>query len=143
VVRPARPVPHPDPLGATPGRSPHLRAGLGRLEQAARGETVFVVSAAAAPAPLLERVSDARKKATVLALDQGDPELDQLTHEVLTIAPGAAPVSFDAAQHLVAVTAGQPGEPGRPGLRHWLSRVLDSISGPAPGASQRKPDHTL
>jgi len=120
---------------------PHLRVGLGRLEQAARGETVFVVSAAAAPAPLLERVNDARKRVTVLALGQGDPELERLAHEVLTVTPGAAPVSFDAAQHLVAAAAGQPGqpggpgqpgEPGRRGLRQWLGRVLDSVSGPAP-----------
>jgi len=126
-----------------PGAPPHLRAGLGRLEQAARGETVFVVSAAVAPAPLLERVSDARKKATVLALDQGDPELEQLAHEVLTIAPGVAPVSFDAAQHLIAAAAGPPCDAGRPGLRHRLSRVLDRVSGPAPGAGRREPGHTL
>jgi hypothetical protein len=116
-----------------PDAPAHLRAGLGRLEQAARGETVFVVSAAVAPAPLLERVNDARKKATVLALDQGDPDLECLAHEVLTIAPGVAPVSFDAAQHLVSTAAGPPGEAGRRGLRQWLSRVLESVSGPAPG----------
>ena len=65
------------------------------------------------PRTLLERVSDARKKATVLALDQGDPELERLAHEVLTIAPGVAPVSFDAAQHLVSGAAGQPDRGGR------------------------------
>jgi hypothetical protein len=112
--------------------APHLRVGLERLEQAGRGETVFVVSAEPAPAALLERVNDARRNATVLALDQGDPELDQLAHEVLTVAPGTAPVSFDAAQHLVSSAAGRPDDPSRRGLRQWLNRVLDTVSGPAP-----------
>jgi DNA-binding MurR/RpiR family transcriptional regulator len=106
--------------------------GLERLEQAGRGETIFVVSAEPAPAALLERVNDARRNATVLALDQGDPELDQLAHEVLTVAPGTAPVSFDAAQHLVSSAAGRPDDPSRRGLRQWLNRVLDTVSGPAP-----------
>ncbi|HEY2130752.1 MAG TPA: hypothetical protein VGH77_26580 [Streptosporangiaceae bacterium] len=68
----------------------------------------------------------------MLALDQGDPELDQLAHEALSVPPGAAPLSFDAAQHLVSSAAGQPDEPSRHGLRQWLNRVLDAVSGPAP-----------
>ena len=103
-----------------------------RLAQAAPGETVFVVSAEPAPAALLERVNDARNKATILALDLGDPELDQLAHEALSVPPGAAPLSFGAAQHLVSLAAGQQDEPGH-GLRQWLNRVLDTVSGPAPG----------
>ncbi len=67
---------------APPDAPPHLRVTMRRLEQAERGETVLVVGTGLAPAPLLERVSDARKRATVLALDQGDPELEQLAHEV-------------------------------------------------------------
>lgn len=116
-----------------PDAPPHLRIGLRRLEQAERGETVLVVGAEMAPAPLLERVSDARKHATVLALDQGDPELEELAHEVLTVRPGMAPVSFDGAQHLVSSAAGGPAELTRRGLRQWLNRVLDTVSGPAPG----------
>jgi hypothetical protein len=112
---------------------PHLRVTMRRLEQAGRGETVLVVGTALAPAPLLERVSDARKRATVLALDQGDPELELLAHEALTVEPGTAPVSFDGAQHLVSSAAGGAGELTPRGLRHWLSRVLDTVSGPAPG----------
>jgi hypothetical protein len=111
---------------------PHLAVGMDRLEQAGRGETVFVVSAEPAPAALLERVNDARRSATVLALDQGDPELDQLAHEVLTVTPGSAPMSFDAAQHLVSSAAGRAGGPTTRGLRQWLNRVLDTVSGPAP-----------
>jgi hypothetical protein len=111
------------------GAPPHLSVGLGRLEEARRGETLFVVSPQAAPAPLLERANDARKVgATVLALDAGDPELDAVAHESLAVVPGL--VSFDAAQHLVSAAAGQP-PPGRAGLRAWLARLLDGISGPA------------
>src|SRR5215469_787898 len=72
-----------------PGAPPHLAVGLSRLEAARRGETLFVVSEETAPAPLLERVSDARKVgATILALDSGDPDLDGLAHEFLA-APSA------------------------------------------------------
>ena len=83
-----RTLPHSGPPGPPPDAPPHLRIGIRRLERAERGETVLVVGAETAPASLLERVSDARKRATVLALDQGDPELEQLAHEVLTVQPG-------------------------------------------------------
>jgi hypothetical protein len=113
-----------------PGAPAHLSVGLARLEAARRGETLFVVSSMAAPAPLLERVHDARRTgATILALDAGDPELDEMAHEYLAVAPGLAPVSFDAAQHLVSAAAGEP-SPGRTGLRGRLARLLDAVSGP-------------
>ncbi|HEY7144340.1 MAG TPA: hypothetical protein VH637_08840 [Streptosporangiaceae bacterium] len=116
-----------------PGSPPHLSVGLSRLEAARRGETLFVVSPDGAPAPLLERVQDARKLgATVLALDQEDPELDQLAHEALAITPRQAPFSFDAAQHLVSMAAGEPQRPGAPGLRGRLARLLDAVSGTSP-----------
>jgi hypothetical protein len=85
----------------------HLRVGLTRLEAARRGETLFVVSPDTAPVPLLERVNDARRTgATIFALDQGDPELDSLAHEALTVQN----VSFGAAQHLVSAACGELGE---------------------------------
>jgi hypothetical protein len=85
----------------------HLRIGLARLEAARRGETLFVVSPDTAPVPLLERVNDARRTgATIFALDQGDPELDSLAHEALTVQN----VSFGAAQHLVSAACGDLGE---------------------------------
>jgi hypothetical protein len=119
-----------------PDAPPHLRVGLERLEAARRGETLFVVSEETAPVPLLERVDDARRVgATILALDGGDPELDTLAHETLTvpppqgghggtgsppvrrgglggIAPPGATLSFDAAQHLVSAAAGERDAPG-------------------------------
>ncbi len=113
-----------------PGGPPHLRVGLSRLEEARRGETLFVVSPEAAPAPLLERVHDARRVgATILAMDAGDPDLDDMAHECLTVAPGLAPVSFDAAEHLVSAAAGEPAQP-RAGMRARLARALDALSGP-------------
>ena len=68
----------------------------------------------------------------MLALDQGDAELEELAHEVLTVTPATAPLSFDAAQHLVSAAAGQAEENSRRSLRQWLGRVLDTVSGPAP-----------
>jgi hypothetical protein len=113
------------------GAPPHLRIGLERLEAARRGETLFVVTPDAAPVPLLERVNDARKVgATILAMDQGDPELDGLAHETLTVKDGAAPVSFTVAQHLVSAAAGERAALPRRGVRQRLARLLDAVSGP-------------
>jgi hypothetical protein len=132
-----------------PDAPPHLRVGLSRLEAARRGETLFVVSEETAPVPLLERVNDARRTgATILALDAGDPELDALAHETLTV-PGAdvgddadyagrgGLVSFDSAQHLVSAVAGErdgagaSGGRGVRGLRDRIARLLDAVSGPS------------
>jgi hypothetical protein len=125
-----------------PGAPPHLSVGLERLEQAGRSETLLVVSSQAAPEPLLDRVADARKAgSSIFALDQGDPELDDLVHESLTVRPDRDPVSFDGAQHLVTFAVGDPTlDPARraspaatpPGLRGRLNRLLAAISGPQP-----------
>jgi hypothetical protein len=66
--------------------------------------------------PLLERVSDARRVgATIFALDQGDPELDSLAHEALTVEN----VSFGAAQHLITAACGDLGEADRADAREF------------------------
>ncbi|WP_173530776.1 hypothetical protein [Nonomuraea antri] len=107
---------------------PHLRVGLDRLERAARGETLFVVSETRAPVPLLERVDDARRiGATILAIDGGDPELTGLAHDAITV-PATGLVTFDGAQHLVSAAAGDLEQ--RPRLRDRLARLLDKVSGP-------------
>jgi hypothetical protein len=123
------------------GSPPHLSVGLDRLAATRRGETLLVVSADVAQASLLERVHDVRRSgATVFALDQDDPELDGLAHESLQVSPGIAPVSFDAAQHLVTSAVSAEIEPRRfssaiePGtidrsLRARLARWLDAMSG--------------
>jgi len=129
---------------APPPRAPaHLSVGIERLESARRDETLLVVGAHAAPDSLLQRLEDARKiGTTIFALDQGDPALDGIAHETLAVLPGAAPVSFDAAQHLVSAAAGEsygrgrgragqhPGAPApRLGLRGRLAQLLDAVSG--------------
>jgi len=105
----------------------HLRVGLERLEQARRGETLFVVAEARAPVPLLERVDDARRTgATIIALDGGDPELESLAHDALAV-PADGVLTFDGAQHLVSAAAG---EVRKPGLRERLARLAERITGP-------------
>jgi hypothetical protein len=139
-----------------PGAPAHLRVGIERLEAAGRAETLLVVSPGpAAPAGLLERLHDARRTgATILALDRGDAELDALAHEALAVPMQTAPLSFDAAQHLVSAAAGEPygpREPGRRGrrgglrppaprppsagqsLRSRLAQLLDAVSGDPTG----------
>jgi hypothetical protein len=113
-----------------PARAPrHLSVGLARLAEAGRGDSLVVVSPGAAPDPLLERVSDARRSgATILALDRGEGRLVDVAHEALTVAP-TAPLTFDAAQHLVSAAAGERAQGGRR-LRARLARLLETVSGP-------------
>src|SRR5262245_19772060 len=112
-----------------PGAPAHLRVSLPRLRDAGRGDSLMVVSPQTAPDGLLERVCDARKGgATILALDRGDARLADVAHEALTVAP-AAPLTFDAAQHLVSAAAASRIEKPRP-LRARLARLLDTVSGP-------------
>jgi hypothetical protein len=115
------------------GAPPHLRIGLDRIASTRRGESLLVVSSQQAPSGLLERVHDARRVgATILAMDSGDPELDDMAHEVLLVERDVSPVSFDAAQHLVSAAAGEPA-PSRVSLRGRLARLLDTVSG-TPGS---------
>ncbi|HET7902403.1 MAG TPA: hypothetical protein VFL59_14570 [Candidatus Nanopelagicales bacterium] len=118
-----------------PGAPAHLAIGLERLEDAGRGETLFVVAPDDPTEQLLERLADARRAgATLLAIDAGDDDLRGLAHEELVVpqrgltAAGepsglAVPlelagigdvdlslpdVSFDTVQHLVSAAAGDP-----------------------------------
>jgi hypothetical protein len=119
-----------------PNAPAHLAVGLQRLEQIARGETVFVVAPDAAPEQLLERVADARRiGATVFALDAGNTELEGLAHESLWV-PGASNEGivvpeFDVVSHLVSAAAGESTTAARSrfgGFRRRLGRVLDAVS---------------
>jgi hypothetical protein len=115
-----------------PGAPPHLAVGIDRLEQAGKAETLLVVSAEAAPPALLDRVADARKAGTaIFALDQGDPDLDDLASESLAVRPERDPLSFDAAQHLVSFGIASADE-RRASMRTRLNRLLTAISGPQP-----------
>ena len=112
-----------------PAAPTHLSVSLDRLRDAGRGDSLVVVSPQAAPDGLLERVCDARKGGvTILALDRGDPRLADVAHEALTVAP-TAPLTFDAAQHLVSAAAGER-IGSRRGVRARLARLLDTVSGP-------------
>jgi len=128
-----------------PNAPAHLAVGLQRLEQIARGETVFVVAPDAAPEQLLERVADARRiGATVFALDAGNTELEGLAHESLWVprtgrlegVPGGSQdglvvPEFDVVSHLVSAAAGEPttAAKGRIGaVRRRLGRILDAVS---------------
>ncbi len=140
-----------------PGAPAHLSAGLDRLRDAGRAETLLVVSAQPAPAELLERVHDVRRSgAAVFALDRDDPELDGLAHESLPVRPDTAPMSFEAAQHLVSAAVADDGDTvglrraavalgaapgsqravptagGSRNLRLRLARLLDAVAG-SPG----------
>jgi hypothetical protein len=130
-----------------PGAPAHLGIGLDRLAAAGRHETLLVVSPAAAPDALLERVDDVRRAgATILALGRGDGELDALAHEALAVPADAAPLSFDAAQHLVSAAAGEADPGGRVAgrsrgsgagtFRSRLAQLLDTVSGPAGGPGE-------
>jgi hypothetical protein len=120
----------------------HLAVGLDRIEATTRGETLFVIAPEAAPEQLLERVADARRiGATVLSIDDGDHELDDLVHDRLVVpATGLVvpdeqalltpAVDFEVVQHLVSVAAGEATR--RMSMRDRLSRMLELVSGPAP-----------
>jgi hypothetical protein len=132
---------------APPPNAPaHLAVGLQRLEQIARGETVFVVAPDAAPEQLLERVADARRiGATVFALDAGNTELEGLAHESLWV-PGASNEGivvpeFDVVSHLVSAAAGESTTATRSrigAVRRRLGRILDAVSDADDAESEAK-----
>ena len=126
-----------------PGAPPHLSVTMARLEAARRGETVFVVAPDAPPESLLERVADARRTgATVLSIDDGDDDLASIAHDRLVVPTASEQrivvaaempdaVDIDTVSHLVSVAAGE--NVSRPSMRDRLARMLDKMSGPAPG----------
>ncbi|MFJ8049993.1 hypothetical protein [Streptomyces luteogriseus] len=113
----------------------HLAVGLGRLEAARRGETLLVVAPGAPAAPLLERVSDARRAgATVLALGPAQGELPSLAHEALAV-PAGSELDLDTVQHLVSAAAGEnalPAPRGRRRLRDRVARLAEHLTAPPP-----------
>ncbi|MFH8515819.1 hypothetical protein ACH4CE_12005 [Streptomyces gelaticus] len=118
-----------------PGGPAHLAVGLARIEAAGRGETLLLVAPERPGAGLLERVHDARRAgATVLSLNDGDPEVRGLAHETLAVT-GDDDVDLDTVQHLVSAAAGENSAPaprGRRGFRDRLSRLADQLTAPPP-----------
>ncbi|MFD5161070.1 hypothetical protein ACFWMJ_23840 [Streptomyces hawaiiensis] len=121
--------------GARPSDPAHLAVGLGRLEAARRGETLLVVAPEGPAAPLLERVSDARRAgATVLALGPGQGELPSLAHETLAVLDGSE-LDLDTVQHLVSAAAGENALPvprGRRRFRDRVARLAEHLTAPPP-----------
>ncbi len=118
-----------------PGAPPHLSVGLERITRAGNGEAVFVVAPDHPGAALLERVDDARRRgAAILAMADGstsqDNELLSLAHDALIVPENGVIPGFDAAQHLLAMAAGERPVPRQRGLRDRLSAMLDRIAGP-------------
>ncbi|MET7856378.1 hypothetical protein ABZS81_03940 [Streptomyces sp. NPDC005318] len=118
-----------------PGDPAHLSVGPGRIEAAGRGETLLLVAPERPGDGLLERVHDARRAgATVLSLDDGDPEVHGLAHEALTVSR-TDDVDLDTVQHLVSAAAGENSAPaprGRRRFRDRLSRLADQLTAPPP-----------
>lgn len=119
---------------ARPSDPPHLAVGPGRIEAARRGETLLIV-APEEPAPLLERVHDARRAGvTVLALGAGEGELAAMAHDALAV-PEGAELDLDSVQHLVSAAAGENGAGSprvRRGFRDRLSRLAEIVTAPPP-----------
>ncbi|AYN41636.1 hypothetical protein D9753_25270 [Streptomyces dangxiongensis] len=118
-----------------PGDPAHLAVGPGRIAAARRGDTLLVV-APEEPAPLLERVHDARRAGvTVLALGAGGDELAALAHDTLAV-PEGAELDLDSVQHLVSAAAGENAAGDRPRarrhLRDRLSRLAEALTAPPP-----------
>ncbi|MFI8169076.1 hypothetical protein ACIGAN_22290 [Streptomyces sp. NPDC085931] len=126
---------------ARPSDPAHLAVGLGRLEAARRGETLLVVSPGSPvspegpAAPLLERVSDARRAgATVLALGPDGGELPAVAHETLAV-PAGSELDLDTVQHLVSAAAGEnalPAPRGRRRFRDRVARLAEHLTAPPP-----------
>ncbi|MFJ9741390.1 hypothetical protein [Streptomyces sp. NPDC101166] len=119
--------------GARPSDPAHLAVGLGRIEAARRGETLLV-AAPEEDAPLLERVSDARRAGvTVLALGPGGRELTALAHEALAV-PEGSELDLDTVQHLVSAAAGEtmPPKGSRRRFRDRLSQLAEHLTAPPP-----------
>ncbi|MFI7019339.1 hypothetical protein [Streptomyces sp. NPDC050164] len=120
---------------ARPSDPAHLAVGLGRLEAARRGETLLLVSPEGPAAPLLERVSDARRAgATVLSLGPGEGELPAMAHEALAV-PEGSELDLDTVQHLVSAAAGENALPtprGRRRFRDRVSRLAEYLTAPPP-----------
>ncbi|MFF0225545.1 hypothetical protein [Streptomyces sp. NPDC004629] len=119
---------------ARPTDPAHLAVGPGRIAAARRGETLLVV-APGEPAPLLERVHDARRAGvTVLALGSGAGELAGMAHETLTV-PEDGELDLDTVQHLVSAAAGEnavPSARGRRTLRDRLTSLTEALTAPPP-----------
>jgi hypothetical protein len=126
------------------GAPAHLTVGVDRLIDARRGESVLVVTEQAAPETLLERVERARRGgATVLALDRGDPDLEGLAHEVITL-PGLGTVRTSRrASRLVVPSWWADDETPADGPAGIAPAGVDEVGGPGERRDERLPIESL
>ncbi|GAA2027996.1 hypothetical protein GCM10009839_28730 [Catenulispora yoronensis] len=114
------------------GAPPHLAVPLNRLVTARRGEAVLVVAPDDPGGPLLERVDDARRRgAAILTMAEDEDsagELLSLSHDALLVPESGVVPGFDAAQHLLASSAGEQ-DRRRRGFRDRLTALIDQVSG--------------
>ncbi|MFL6115750.1 MAG: hypothetical protein ACJ786_31040 [Catenulispora sp.] len=123
------------------GAPPHLSVPLNRLVGAGKGEAVLIVAPDDPGVPLLERVDDARRRGaailTVAEDEETSGELLSLSHDALLVPENGVVPGFDAAQHLLAATAGEGdgrrsrrGAGGdRRGFRDRLTALIDQVAG--------------
>jgi hypothetical protein len=116
------------------GAPPHLAVPLNRLIEARRGEAVLIVAPDDPGVPLLERVDDARRRGaailTVAEEDEASSELLALSHDALLVPENGVVPGFDAAQHILASTAGEHDRrASRRNFRDRLTAFIDQVSG--------------
>lgn len=117
-----RPVPTLIRWRVPPHAPAHLAVGIDRLTDVRRS-TLLVVAPESAPAGLLQRVSDARRRgATILGLagddgESGVGELAGLAHDAVLL-PSSDAVQLDLAEHVVGAAAAQVSIPQQRG-RFW------------------------
>jgi hypothetical protein len=111
-----------------PAHAPaHLSVGIDRLADVRRS-TLLVVAPDSAPAGLLQRVSDARRRgATILSLGgddgmSGAGELAGLAHDAVLL-PSADAVQLDLAGHVVGASVNEADIPHQRGRRHVWPRA--------------------
>lgn len=114
-----RPVPTLIRWRVPPHAPVHLAVGIDRLTDVRRS-TLLVVAPESAPAGLLQRVSDARRRgATILGLagddgESGVGELAGLAHDAVLL-PSSDAVQLDLAEHVVGAAAAQVSIPQQRG----------------------------
>ena len=119
------------------GAPPHLSVPLTRLNQARGGEALLVIAPDDPGAALLERVDDARRHgAAILTVAEGEEaapknrELLSLSHDALLVPVNGVVPGFDAAEHLLAVSAGEkPVRASSRGFRERLTALIDQLTG--------------
>ncbi|MGD0391147.1 MAG: hypothetical protein ABSC41_00735 [Acidimicrobiales bacterium] len=106
-----------------PANAPaHLSVGVNQVAQASRRDTFLVIAPGGDAPELLERVADAKRVGSrILSMHRAQADLDDLSHEALSVDPSRDVRAFEITQHVVTDSA--PEEAGiRPSKRKRLIR---------------------